>query len=306
MVSAAQQLELVNHAKSLFSEMSSFNPPARLRVPERMERPRLRGSSLPLCPLCVALDTVRDKPRLRYNTLMSDFYTMVGSEYHIMLQKWFGIAGAMYGKFECPKCKALYPKNCTKKDNNGMLGPVFCDCDKDPIPCMYVEFNPTNVPRSGKYNGHVDGILQYRNKFLVLEIKTTSLVKLNHRRLQGPDPKHEIQAQSYRYVMPRFLDTDDAQWHDFVLVWYFDRADPRNNIPLCLPYDPEKFGIEINKYIETQRNIRRKHYHLIKGTCSHPNQERFCPYNIVCFSPQRDALLEEMLPGYISNRCREV
>lgn len=296
---AKEQNEILSCVDGIMSSMLSQSPPARFKIPELVTRPHLRGSDLPVCPIKLALDTVRKTPRTQYTTMMKDFYTKLGSEYHLLVQRWMGVSGTMYGKFSCPKCKKLHPEGCTETDNAGMLGPVLCKCSGFPIACDYVEFNPLGVKNTGSYNGHVDGVLKLNGKYIVLEIKTTDAAKVIKRRTIGPDPKHELQAQSYRFVLPRFLAIPEDQWHDHVLVWYFDRADPRINTPLCLPYEPDAFGDEITKFVTTMKHIKHKRYKRISGICKDANQERFCHYNQLCFSPQRDALINEILNGYL-------
>jgi hypothetical protein len=231
--------------------------------------------------------------------MMKEFYTSTGHAIHQLVQKWLGVAKLMYGKWQCPKCKALYPEGCTEKDNIGTLGPVICKCSEPVIYCDYVEFNPHDIPKTANYDGHVDGIALIHNKYIVLEIKTTDTGKVSKRRQHGPDPKHELQAQSYRYVMPKFLDIPENMWHNFVLIWYFDRADPRNHATLCMPYDYENFEEEIRKFITLKKHLAKKQYCLIDGICKSVNDNKYCPYHALCFSPSRDALIEEILPGYM-------
>lgn len=297
-VSAASQLEILSVINATHTSLLTSLPHQTLKIPEKVQRPYLRGSDMPLCPLKLALDTVREKPRVQYNTMLKEFYTSTGHAIHELIQKWLGVAKLMYGKWKCPECKTLYPVGSTEKDNLGVLGPVVCKCSELPIYCDYVEFNPHDVPKTGKYNGHCDGLLMIHDKYIVLEIKTTDTAKVAKRRQHGPDPKHELQAQSYRYVMPKFLDIPEERWHNFVLLWYFDRADPRNHAILCMPYDYENFEEEIRKFVTTMKAIASKQYSGIKGTCRKEEDNKYCPYSQICFSPSRDALIEEILPGY--------
>jgi len=301
-VSAISQLEILSFVNSIHMEMMSSAPPPKYRLPESVDRPYLRGSDMPICPMKLALDTNRVNQRTQFTSFMKDFYTSIGSVFHELVQKWFGVSGVMFGKWECPHCKKLYPEGSSKEDSIGVLGPVVCTCRKFPTYCNYVEFNPMNIPDTGEFKGHVDGVALIHGKYIVLEFKTTDTDKVRRRRQHGADPKHEVQASSYRYVLPQFLNIPEDQWWNFILIIYYDRADPRNNVPLCIPYAPERFEEEIHKFVSTKKKLAKKQFHLIEGLCRHATDERFCPYNSLCFSPQRDTLIEEILPGYMARR----
>lgn len=310
-----EALQLKGFVEQLHDQMLSFNPPNKFKILEATERPRLRGSNLPVCPVQVMLDTLRPVPRTQASTFTSDYYTRVGSTYHEVIQKWFGVSGCMYGKFRCPECQTLYPLNSKVEDNQAMLGPVMCDCgskrkhstrkfnSKLPVCCEYVELEPYGTDGASSFHGHTDGIAFINNKYVVLEFKTTSAAKITKRRKEGPDHKHVLQAAAYRRVLPKFLEMDDDLWAKTLLVIYYDRANPRNNVVCPVPYEYDKFQAEIDTFVKTQRRIKKKLYKKIRGKCISQKDDPYCPYNALCFSPQRDKLIDEIIPGYL--KCIE-
>ena len=295
-----EQNQLLEFVRNIQHQMMMHTPPNRYKVQEPVDRPWLRGSDLPVCPLKLALDTVREDQRIQYTTFMKDFFTGTGSVIHAVLQKWFGVSGTLYGKWECSQCHTLYPKKSKKEDNVGMLGPVFCKCKPIPVCCEYVEFAPAGIETAPGFKGHIDGLLLIQGRYCVLEIKTTDSAKVGKRRVDGPDPKHELQATAYRFTIPEFLELDESLFWNYFLVIYYDRADPKNNAPLAVPYRPELFQEQVDVYAKTMRRIKKKNYHLIEGICKYPDDNKYCPYNALCFSPQRNQLIEELLPGYLT------
>lgn len=295
-----EQNQLIEFVRGIQQQMMMHTPPNRYKVQEPVDRPWLRGSDLPVCPLKLAMDTVREDQRIQYTTFNQDFFTGTGSTIHAVLQKWFGVSGILYGKWKCKECSTLYPRKCTEEDNVGMLGPVFCKCKPIPVCCDYVELIPAELREAEGFKGHVDGLLKINNRYCVLEIKTTDSEKVRKRRDNGPDPKHELQATAYRFTMPKFLEWDESLFWNHLLVIYYDRADPKNNAILAIPYRPELFQEQVDIYNKTLRRIKKKNYHLIEGICKYPDDNKYCPYNALCFSPQRNQLIEEILPGYLT------
>ena len=297
---------LTGFVDQMHSQMLAFNPPNKYRVQEPVDRPRLRGSDLPVCPMKLALDTVRENQRTQFTTFMSDFYTRVGSEYHAVIQKWFGVSGIMYGKYRCPVCSTLYPKGSEQNDKEAMLGPVFCKCKKLPVCCEYVELEPFGTGDASSFQGHTDGVALIDGKYVVLEFKTTSTAKVTKRRKEGPDHKHVLQSTAYRRVMPKFLDMDESKWWDYMLIIYYDRANPKNNVVLCVPYDYDNFQDEVDTFVKTLRLVKSKRYWKIKGKCESRSDEQYCPYNAMCFSPQSDKLIDNIMPGYVRRKIKDI
>lgn len=295
----AEAAELVSTLTKLHADLTNHNPPAYLRVPEQIERPRLRGSDLPLCPLRTAFDTVREEQRLQDTTFMSDFYTRVGSEFHAILQKWYGVSGIMYGKYKCPKCGTLYPKNSKPDDNRACFGPRYCKCTTPKQACEYSEMEPFGIKNTGGFKGHTDGIGFIGGKYVVLEFKTTSAKKIEQRRKYGADPKHVLQSTAYRRVLPEFMEIEESMWWNHMLVIYFDRGDPSNSVIIPVRYEPEKFQEQVRVWVLTQKRIRKKRYWKIHGKCRTSNDDRYCPYNSTCFAKDRDKAIDKLLPGYI-------
>ena len=299
------QSNLVRSIENLHSSFMSNTPPKHLMLWEKpLKKNLFRASSLPLCPMKLAFDTLR--PASSRVTFSGDFYTSVGTAVHETLQKWFSLSGTLFGKYKCPQCSQLYPKGCTLEDNKATLGPVYCSCTKSKNLCSYVELAPYGIDHAPGFTGHVDGVALINGKYTILEFKTTSTAKVALRRKSGPDPKHITQATAYRSVMPKFLNIKESKWHDDILIIYYDRANPKNNVVLCVPYEYDNFQDEVDTFVKTLRLVKSKRYWKIKGKCEKQSDEQYCPYNAMCFSPQSDRLIDSIMPGYVKRKTKSI
>lgn len=300
-ISKSDKTMIMAWLRAKHGQMISFNPTTAFTVKNEAPRPYFRGSGLPVCPLRTALDAVRTTPRQDTRHLLSDFYTETGHVIHEALQFWFGKAGLLFGKFQCPVCKRLYPKHSTPDDAHGMLGPVLCKGTKKaphkPTYANYVEFHINNLEKTGAFDGHCDGVLFVNGKYLVLEIKTTSTVRVKSHE-SGPEHKHMLQATGYRYMLPKFLNIPDKFWYPFTVIIYYDRANPKVNTPLIVSYEPNAFVTQIRTYIKTARLIKHRRFEKIHGICESCQDDQYCPYNSMCFSTDAQRLIDEILPGY--------
>jgi hypothetical protein len=81
-ISSGNETLLKSWIKSKHDQMISFNPIPAYAIENPAQRPYFRGSSLPVCPLRTALDTVRKVPRNETRHLLMDFYTGTGHVIH--------------------------------------------------------------------------------------------------------------------------------------------------------------------------------------------------------------------------------
>lgn len=300
--------EALSVLSGVHADLFSWSPPRNMQVIEYADPPRFRGSDLPVCGLKYALDTERDKPRRKPLTFQADFYLGTGHVIHELLQKWFGIAGLMYGRWQCPICKKIYPKKDDPRA--GLLGPVSCKHvfeshgQEVSVPCSYIEFNPMGLKRTGKFKGNCDGVIFVAGKYAVIEIKTTSSKSIGFRRKNGPDPHHQHQVQAYRTVLPPFLGME-AEFHDFVFIMYYDRGVMSNNAVFCLDHDPDMFRNDVRDWIRAKKATAEKQWSRIKPLCTKPNQEMFCPYNAICGACDRDERIDAILPGWLDYVMRD-
>ncbi len=295
---ASKELELLKTHKSLQLSVTSLfdamcSQRSRISYRKEAERTRFRGSDLPFCPMKFMLDNVRTNTRYEDVRFMSEFYTANGDAFHATIQKWLGVSGKMYGKWRCPTCNNLYPKKSTEDDNIGMFGPVTC-CGE---PTGYHELHVV-----GKhFSGHMDGLIELHGKFLVCEFKQMGSSIFQRRLTQGYDKHHYYQAQVYRTALPKFMELPEDRFHDYVLLWYFDRGDCRVNQPWIIPHDPNVYAAEVAKVVATKKSIKRGKYHACEGICKTSQDNIYCPYNnLICFAEpqQKQRMLQALIPTY--------
>lgn len=254
------------------------------------QRATFRGSDLPFCGMKFMLDNLRPEPRFEDVRYMSEFYTRNGDVFHENLQKWLGACGLMYGKWECKKCGKKYPED--QSPTAGVQGPVSC-CNAF---ASYVEFA---VDDGMGFKGHMDGVIKIHGKFMCIELKQMGTSILNRRLSQGPDDHHYKQIQIYRSVFPKWVGIPEADFHPFVLLWYFDRGDAKNNKRWILPADNSVYIKETSEYETTQRLMTARKFSQIECRCKTYQDNVWCPYNArICFNPdleERDRILASIM-----------
>lgn len=278
--------------RGVFSNFMSWS--SDVAILEEAEPPKFRGSKIPHCPIEMAIDLVSEHPRVEARGFMLDYVSEHGRLVHEMLQKWLGIVGLMYGRWKCPVCGAELPEQSSGLV--GLQGPVrHCN-----VPCSYVEYDIDD--KSIGYTGHCDGLLVVRKKLLPIEMKVRNADVVAKVQASGPYSVDNIcQATSYRRCLPQQLRLPQSEFHDFVGLFYFDRADIRNRALVTYPYTPEVFEAEIQAQKRTRRIVDLGVFNRLRGRglCRTSHDRPFCPYRNVCFSKNPDALLEKYLPGYL-------
>lgn len=141
-----------------------------------------RGSSLPICKIQWVFNQITrdlaEEPIKKFNVdMFSDYFLNEGTLIHLLLQRWNGLGGSIYGRWQCqnPKC----PKGKLKKKKiNGKLvkkwipyttklriGSEIC-CG---LPMDYVEIDILDGP----FSGHIDLIFTFNGKWYIADFKTS-------------------------------------------------------------------------------------------------------------------------------------
>lgn len=282
------KIKIEGALRAAFDSFASWN--SSFAISEEAELPRFRGSAIPHCPIHVAIDHTRSDHRLEERGFMLDYASEHGKLVHALTQKWLGIVGLMYGRWKCSKCGADLPQEGS--DVPGLLGPVY-HCN---TPCEYVEYD-IDAPHIG-YTGHCDGILKIVGKYLPIEMKIRKAEVIAKVNTSGPYSVDNItQATSYRWCLPSILGVPESDFHDYVGLLYFDRADVRKRALSVYPYTPKIFEDEIRAFRRTGKIIELKVYNRLRGICTTSQDRKFCPYHDVCFSTSPRRQLEQYLPG---------
>lgn len=102
----------------------------------------------------------QEQPNEPYDFLL-DVYSRTGTITHMIVQRWLGMAGILYGDWLCPRCG---------KRKRGKLGTQTCKrCGGE----MIYEELTLEHPHL-KLSGHPDGILCIDGKYIGFELKTKS------------------------------------------------------------------------------------------------------------------------------------
>lgn len=308
----AQSLRLKSALNTQYKALARPRSPLRVAVPAKPVR--FRGSSIPHCPLMFGIDAacaLKGSPRTEDLTFQLDSYAAQGTALHEHLQKWFGVAGLMLGRWRCQQhisesghtCDAVLPSSNL---NDVVLGPQF-HCGH---PMQYVEIEPKcgfRVQVADKqidveFSGHCDGVLLIDGKYLIVELKTKTAMAMRDIRAKNlPILEHYHQANSYRYVVPIYTKLDPSLFHDFMVVWYFDRADMSNNEPLIVPFNPSVFEREVEAHAVTEYLIQNRMWDRLVGICATSDTRPYCPHNALCFGANKTADLAVVFQGIPDN-----
>lgn len=276
---------------------------------EQWQPPRFRGSDLPFCGLRYALDYALKTGDVE--TTMKTFHTSTGHAIHETLQEWLGRAtlktrkrkspkacqesGVFLGKYVCPVCGTMYPKNSKPDDNKVMLGPVVCSSRKHKlkkylgkeadIPCRYYEINLNGLKHTAGFTGHCDGVILINGKYLILEAKTTSLFSMQKKAKEGPYKAHVLQSTAYRYLMPKFLGLADDMFHDYMAVVYFYKGNITKNVVCLVPYKPKLFLDQIPLVLKAKKAVKEQDHSACSrmGICESREDAGFCRHANKCF-----------------------
>jgi hypothetical protein len=224
---------------------------------------------------------------------MLEYTAEQGKVVHALMQKWLGIAGIMFGRWKCLKCKTIYPKDPKVK---GVLGPIVC-CDS---PAEYEEYDMDEKDLEN-FTGHCDGVLKVCGKYAPLEMKVRNTKEVESIKKSGiAIYKNVLQATSYRFNLPKVLSPTihASLWHDFVAMVYMDRADIRNKAIVFAPYDASIFTKEVLAVRNTRKCVREKTLHLLNPYCKTSQDNPFCDLHDLCFSKDPIQALSTILPGY--------
>ena len=287
-------------------------PKSAVRVTLPSKPVRFRGSSMPHCPLLTGIDAacnLRGVPRTTDTTFMLDFFASQGTALHELIQKWLGVQGLLLGRWSCQhhdpdsdhQCGTILPSPVT---NDVALGPQF-HCGH---PMRYEEIDPhcsfqvkvADQVVTVEFGGHCDGVLLINGKYLILEVKTKSTSAIRDIRTRNlPLLDHYHQANAYRYTVPLYTQIPEDQFHDFMVVWYFDRADVSNNEPVVVPFNRSVFEREVEAHAVTDYLIKNRMWDKLIGICQTADARPYCPHNNLCFGPNRAADLSVVFQGLV-------
>lgn len=307
--SGAQALQLKSSLTSHLRSLTKPRSPISVTLPSK---PILfRGSSIPHCPLMMGIDAacaLKQSPRTEETSFIVDSFASQGPAIHEHLQKWLGISGILLGRWRCSKndyaedtaCSVILPSATDL--TQVVLGPQF-HCG---YPMKYVEIEPKCKFRvkvaddqvDVNFSGHCDGILFIDGKYLVLEIKTKTTSALRDIRSKNlPILEHYHQVNSYRYTIPKYLNISSDLFHDYMVIWYFDRADISNNEPIVVPFNSSVFEREVEAHAVTDYLIKHRMWDKLVGICPNADSRPHCPHNNLCFGSNRKLDLDIVFRG---------
>lgn len=241
------------------------------------EKYSFRGSSLPYCPVrdcLVRCQTKTNTVPMRQTKFEWRLAADIGTTIHALLQKAMGERGTIFGQWKCPHCSTTYGFS---------VGPVRCNQQECSRPnCEYVELEVRD-PDSG-FSGHVDCLIPYEGGYILCDFKTIYRKKLSKLQL---DHRHRCQVFAYKYLLQRSPYNLDIRGQAIV---YF----PREDVSMFEIIEMENDDLSEAEFVRYTKHkaaadsvMESGNLASLSGLCTTSTDQPFCPYNALCFGPDR-------------------
>lgn len=278
------------------------------------------GSGLPMCPVAYSLSR-RLKNRIETYSFSSDLITEGGNFVHLVIQRWLGQAGLMFGRWKTLKGKRRHetevfvPNNVKHGDDGyyeGCFGPIF---NENGSPADYDEYRVTK----GDFSGHIDAFLGLHDKKLIAlgDIKTTSLRKMEEGKLATEDGDlaeeyhhYLLQLLSYyncvkenieAYKFPRGYKLAKFGYIIFVAREQIFSLTPNSFLIIKIPLEEltELWDDQLALYEKTKKLFEKENWIKLSNmkVCSSKESAGYCKYKYLCFSNNQDDLMRALARG---------
>ena len=249
-----------------------------------------RGSSLPSCPRALMFGQFLKKKPEHFPKKDEDFTTRyhfhVGRAVHALVQETWGSQGFLWGDWACTDLK-----NCGMTFHNTRLPKGRC------VRCgevaQYVEKEISDSTTG--FTGHCDGIVfcEELNGYFVLELKTR-----NHNVIAKATRPYEsdlYQVSAYATLISQSF------WVPIVgrLILWVGKPRPKPHKMWFYPGTGEGlFQAEQEKKRHLDRCLAEGKPEDVIGRCEVISDGDDCPWQGICFSPKRVALVSEMFANW--------
>ena len=130
------------------------------------------------------------------------FFSSIGNSVHEVLQTHFYLNKKSkvhtFGNWKCLHCNIITERLCVTPKN---LRCSKCNTDK------VLKYSEIEVNYQG-VTGHVDLVLLIKDKYYVLDFKTTSTASIQNGGKHLPKTKHPMQIESYVVALKQQFDID--------------------------------------------------------------------------------------------------
>jgi len=239
------------------------------------------GSALPYCPTRDALqkcfESVGQAPA-RNTSFMEQIRMDMGNAVHTTLQNTMGVTGQLFGDWYCRKCKQTI--GWTK------VGPIF-HCGRA---AQYQEMKVRD--EDSGFVGKVDGLIPYNNGYILVDFKTKETHVLKN--IQTIDHHYRAQIFAYKYLLtkPPFNLPITLQ-----AVIYVSRENPSLFKVMMLENDDlaeDEFKRYVKQKLQSEAALEHGNISALPKLCNVPGEEPYCPFNLYCFGPNHDILLDDV------------
>lgn len=267
----------------MFQQIRSYR-----RKIDRRESISLRASSFPICPRAYHIfrrTPIAKRPAYE-EAFVLDSTSLMGTALHLVLQRWFGLQGFLYGNWVCVHCKKIV------KHHTGT--PTCEGCGR---PMIYEEYSIKRT-KDTPFSGHVDGIFRLPNSTYLIDFKSSSLRAIRELRSSGkPKDTHYLQVNAYANAINMQPEVyGGVERIEKIIIIYVDRGEPhRTWHPVQVPVSQHIYKETISRiYLARQSLLEMR---IPRGLCLMPSDPfgKYCSWKQICFSPAIEGLLSDKI-----------
>lgn len=256
---------------------STFHKLVRAKAVEPVEKDQrgspFRCSSLPFCRVNLALKTMLDI-REKKTSFRDDFYFTLGRSMHLIVQRWLGRMGLLFGYFVCPYHRKIRAKG---------VGPFFCSkCNTE---MLYEEIE---IKTKEGLIGHTDGLLPYLDGYFVFELKSISKERLETDTL--PYQHNLLQGNAYGIAnMDKGLNI-----HGVVFLYLARDTHTNYKFFLLENLDRKVYNASKKDILAVTKSIKTGRFDDVLCLCRTMEDAEDCEFRSLCFKDE----IEKHLKSY--------
>lgn len=230
---------------------------------------RVRPSCLPYC----ALQHIHYSQTGQSIDGETALYTSIGTVVHVVLQRYMGNSGRVWGNWKCNTCGRTV--EC-------QTGPQYCNrtvrCKNGEMHYQEFEVKYRHPTNGQTMSGRIDGVVEVSNELWVLDYKTTSMRKIRENAV--PFSKNRHQCRVYvALAVEQIAKHIGLPLAGYILA-YIPRDDPTTSLVKHRRMDKQQrlqALLLLNSYLEQQRLAKMYLRTGKRSTLTRLIEDRVCP-----------------------------
>ena len=251
--------------------------------------PQFRGSSLPVCPLQLALAKMNGG-MTRTSSFIEQYHMTVGTAIHALIQATWCKQEVLWGDWRCQDSEhcGLFVKD-----------QAISSCPRCRGKITYVE-KVISDPEVG-FSGHCDGVVRVDTLggYVVTEIKSRNFNIVKQHENSPPYESDIFQVSAYATLAARQTMLPIV---GRMVLWI---GKPRPS-PFGLWFYPglgeDLYAAQVKLKVFADQKLAAGEPLSVPGKCSVITDAGSCPFSGICFSPRKENLILDIYKEYLENQ----